>query len=121
MEKATYNKRTVGKQKEKEACAYLEKHGYQIICSNFRCKFGEVDIIAKEGEYLVFIEVKYRKNAKNGMPQEAVNFPKQKRITITAKYYLCQNGLGDNTPCRFDVVEVLDKEIKVIKNAFEAK
>ena len=74
----TYNKRQIGTEKEKLAGAYLEQNGYEIIEYNFRCKQGEIDIVAKDGEYLVFCEVKYRSNIKKGTPFEAVDYKKQR-------------------------------------------
>ena len=103
---------------EKKACEYLISLGYQIIEQNFHCKVGEIDIIARDGSYLVFAEVKYRKNASYGMPQEAVNYAKQKKISQTAGYYLMIKHMQENVSVRFDVVSVLEDEVTVIKNAF---
>ena len=113
------NKRAVGNQYEKLAGAFLEQAGYEIIAYNFRCRQGEIDIIAKDGEYLVFAEVKYRKTEAAGTPFEAVNRKKQQTISKVAAYYCLIHGMGEMTPCRFDVVSVCGTEIKVIKNAFE--
>ena len=114
----TYNKRQIGTEKEKLAGAYLEKNGYEIIEYNFRCKQGEIDIVAKDGEYLVFCEIKYRSNTKNGTPFEAVDYKKQRVISRCALFYIAKHRIND-VPCRFDVVSVTDKEIQVLKNAFE--
>ncbi len=113
------NKRAVGNQYEKLAGAFLEQAGYEIIEYNFRCRQGEIDIIAKDGAYLVFAEVKYRKTGKVGSPLEAVNWKKQQTISKVAAYYCLTHGIGETAPCRFDVVSVCGTEIKVIKNAFE--
>lgn len=118
MEKTTYNKRTIGSRKEKQAGAYLETLGYQIVLYNYRCRFGEIDIIAKDGDALVFCEVKYRKTEKSGHPLEAVDSKKQRVISKCAMYYNTTNGLS-YLPCRFDVVGILGEQIEVIKNAFE--
>ncbi len=107
-----------GNRGEAKACDYLRKQGYQIIKQNYRCKVGEVDIIARDGEYLVFVEVKYRKNAIHGMPQESVTFAKQKKISATAGYYMMTHHIKENTSVRFDVISVLDEEVALIKNAF---
>ena len=107
-----------GNQGEAKACDYLRKQGYHIIKQNYRCKVGEVDIVAKEGDYLVFVEVKYRKNASHGMPQESVTFAKQKKISAAAGYYLMSHNVRENVSVRFDVVSVLGDEITLIKNAF---
>lgn len=113
------NKRAVGTTYEKRAGAYLERQGYEIVAYNFRCRLGEIDIIARDGSYLVFAEVKYRRNAANGNPFEAVNDKKQRIISRTAAYYCLTHGYGETMPCRFDVVAVLGDEIMVVKNAFE--
>ena len=112
------NKRQIGTEKEKLAGAYLEQNGYEIIEYNFRCRQGEIDIIAKDGDYLVFCEVKYRSSIKSGTPFEAVDYKKQRIISRCALFYITKRRLGD-IPCRFDVISVTDKEINVLKNAFD--
>ncbi|MGN1267155.1 MAG: YraN family protein [Dorea sp.] len=114
----TYNKRKIGAEHEKEAGAYLEKMGYEILTYNYRTRQGEIDIVAKDGEYLVFCEVKYRSGTKSGHPSEAVNYKKQKNLSRCALYYIMKETTGD-IPCRFDVVSVCGKEITVLKNAFD--
>ena len=116
------NKRKIGTTYEKRAAAYLQEQGFVIVEQNFFCRNGEIDIIAKDGTYLVFIEVKYRRDHTCGSPLEAVNAKKQKRICRTAFYYCSIHGYGDWTPCRFDVIAVEgDGTIVHIKNAFEFK
>lgn len=114
-----YNKRKLGAQAEQAVCAYLELHGFQILETNYRCKQGEVDVIARDHEYYVFIEVKYRNTTQYGLPQEAVGIFKQRRISKSALYYLYSHGLGENTPVRFDVAAILGNKITYMKNAFE--
>lgn len=115
------NKKNIGNKAENIAKSFLESKGYIIITSNFFTKLGEIDIIASDNDYLVFVEVKYRKSLKNGLPREAVNYKKQLHIIKTAQYYLMKNNIY-NTNCRFDVVEIfgnLEKpEINLIQNAF---
>lgn len=113
------NKRAIGTAYEKQAGEYLIQQGYEIVEYNFRCRQGEIDIIARDGEYLVFAEVKYRKNTGSGSPLEAVNVKKQQIISRVASYYCLTHGLGESTPCRFDVVAILGDEISLIRNAFE--
>ena len=113
------NKRAVGAAYEKQAGAYLEEQGYRILACNFRCRSGEIDIIAKDGAYLVFVEVKYRQDLKRGDPLEAVDYRKRKRISRAAACYCLKYGYGETTPCRFDVVSVLGETIHVVKHAFE--
>lgn len=113
------NKREIGASYEKIAADYLKKHGYEILEYNYRNRNGEIDLIAREGEYLCFVEVKYRKNGANGSPFEAVNRKKQKVISKVAKYYLLTHGDSEWTPCRFDVVGITGMEIELVQNAFE--
>ena len=103
---------------EARAADYLRKKGYEIVGANYRCRFGEIDLIAQKGRYLVFVEVKYRKNGESGMPEEAVNVRKQRAISRAALMYLAGHGLGTDTPCRFDVVAVEAGEIRIYENAF---
>lgn len=114
-----FSSKTVGLEYEKKAAAYLLQQGYKILQRNYRCKMGEIDIIARDGEYLCFIEVKYRKTEKFQGALGAVNPGKQQRISKAALYYLMEKGYRDDTPCRFDVVGITPKEIQLIKNAFK--
>ena len=118
MEK--YNK-TIGNYGEEEATKFLIKNKYKIIERNYSCKFGEIDIIAKDKNILVFVEVKSRTNDRYGTPATAINYYKKKNIIKTAQMYIQKNKL-QNEFCRFDVVEVLlenaDNNIRLIKNAF---
>lgn len=104
---------------EQIALKYLLKKGAQILHSNYRIKIGEVDIIAKINNELVFVEVKSRSTLKFGYPSEAVNYKKKRRISNVAQYYILANNLH-NIPIRFDVIEVYfnDKKINHIINAF---
>ncbi len=115
-----YNKRSVGSQFEQIAVQYLMERGYVIITQNFQCRTGEIDIIAKESGYLVFVEVKYRINTTKGLPQEAINSRKMQKITRTAEYYMLTKHISMDTPCRFDAVIILNEEISLIQDAFEA-
>ena len=89
---------------EDAAAAFLKKKGYKIVEQNYRNKIGEIDIIAKNKENLVFVEVKTRKSEKFGTPAEAVTYYKKQKIVNTAKWYLSYNPTELNI--RFDVVEV---------------
>lgn len=113
-----YNKRRIGSEQEKYGIEYLIKQGYTIIETNFFCRSGEIDIIARHKGYLVFIEVKYRATNRFGNPEEAVNGRKQQHIIRAARFYLLRHGYSEETPCRFDVVVILGKEIRVIEDAF---
>lgn len=111
------NKRHIGSQYERMAAEYLEKQGVVILEQNYHARQGEIDIIGKDKDYLIFVEVKYRKNAESGDPAEAVTSWKQRHIRMTAQYYLYSHRYGD-IPCRFDVVSILDHEILWIQDAF---
>lgn len=114
------NKRKVGADKERIAAGYLENLGYEIVETNFYSRAGELDLILRDGAYLVFAEVKYRADARSGHPLEAVTKAKQKNIIRTARYYLYRNGYPEDMPCRFDVIAILGEEITHLKGAFEA-
>lgn len=103
-----YVKQTIGKFGEKVTCEYLEKNNYKVIDKNFRCSWGEIDVIAYDikNNEVVFFEVKTRTNFNYGFPSEAVNKIKQKHILNSAKYYLYCKGLEDKF-VRFDVIEIV--------------
>lgn len=111
------NKRAIGSEGEAQAVQYLIQAGCSIIMTNFTCKIGEIDIIAKERDTVLFIEVKWRKNDKMGRPYEAVNYHKQKKVIKSAMLYAQQKQIYDK-PMRFDVIEIIGEEILWLKNAF---
>lgn len=111
------NNRTIGTKYEKIAGNYLEEQGYKIISYNYRCPLGEIDIIAKDKEEIVFVEVKYRKNLTMGSPLEAVTVRKQNIINKCAQYYLVRNFKYEIS-CRFDVIGIINDEIIHVKYAF---
>lgn len=113
------NNREVGTNFEQKAADYLVNNGYQILHRNFRCKIGEIDLIAKSEGYLCFIEVKYRSGTSKGYPAEAITLNKMRRITRTAQFYMLLHKIPQESPCRFDAVVILDHEISLIKNAFD--
>ncbi len=114
--KKQFNK-VLGLKGELEACEYLKKNKYKVLEKNYKNKLGEIDIIAKKKDVLVFIEVKARDTLSFGGPSEAVNLIKQRKIKNVASLFLLQNHI-ENKPLRFDVIEVIDKEINHIENAF---
>ena len=114
------NKRQIGTAYEQLAAAYLMEQGYEIVTLNYRIRTGEIDIIAKDGAYLVFVEVKYRASAACGSALEAVDYRKQQSILRVAQYYMVSHGYGTQTNCRFDVVAIQGTEITLIQNAFGA-
>ena len=90
-----------------------------MIERNLYCRFGEIDLVAYDGEYLCFIEVKYRSGIDYGLPEEAVDQRKIKKISKCAFYYCYKNRLGTDRSIRFDVVSIEGEDIRLIKNAFE--
>ena len=105
------------------ATKFLKKSGYKILELNYRTPLGEIDIIAKDKETIVFVEVKTRSSKKFGLPGEAVNYQKQRHIRNSALYYLKSKGLLDKVSARFDVISILmsnitDYEIEHLQNAF---
>lgn len=109
-----------GQAAEQIAAEYLTAKGLKLITSNYRSRFGEIDLVMQDGGSLVFIEVRLRKNKTFGGAEESITASKQHKIVITAEYYLQQHG---SQACRFDAL-LMDKadtkSITWIKNAFEA-
>lgn len=115
----------LGKEAEELAVRFLSgSKGYRILERNYRCPFGEVDIIAFDKGVLAFVEVKGRSSLRYGYPSEAVNSRKRQKILRAASYYLQKKGLEGKVPVRFDVVCLLFREGKaafeLIKGAFSA-
>lgn len=111
-----------GKLAELKACEYLQKKHYKLVDTNYRSRFGEIDLIMKKGKYICFIEVKMRNNKSIASPAEFVDKIKQEKIAVTASIYL-QSNPTELQP-RFDIVEVFSennriKSIKHLENAFQ--
>jgi len=111
----------LGKMGEMLAKSYLEKKGYTILEQNFRMRYGEIDIIAKFQDEIVFIEVKTRSGTEHGLPCEAVNKAKQRKIHRAANYYLLVTDCSCSA-CRIDIIEILiinsKPFLRQISNAF---
>jgi putative endonuclease len=111
-----------GEKGEAIAVQQLKKEGYKILEANYLTKLGEIDIIAKDKNTIVFVEVKARRSVNFGSPKEAVSIQKQKKISMVALYYL-KTTKQMTTKARFDVVAVnLNRDkprVEIIKNAFE--
>lgn len=114
------NKRRTGKHYEEIAGAYLKKQGYKILQYNFHCRYAEIDIIALDGNVLVFCEIKYRSRMDMCQTLESVDLRKQQRISLAALFYMRRFPNMD-LPCRFDVIGISGNNISLIKNAFEFK
>lgn len=115
---ADKNKRQLGADKEQLAAEYLTARGMNILERNFRNRQGEIDIIGRHGQYLVFVEVKFRSGTDMGMAVEAVGIRKQRQICKVADYYRMMHHLGDNTAVRYDVLAIQGEDIQWIQNAF---
>ena len=115
---SSMNNRATGNRMERQAGAFLERQGYQVLQYNLYSRHGEIDIVAREGRYLVFVEVKYRKDGRMGDPGEAVGARKQHRICKAAQYYLLCKGMRTGMPCRFDVIAIKGEDIELIRDAF---
>ncbi len=112
------NNRKKGRNYELKTAEYLQNNSFQILDMNYNCRFGEVDIIAKEQEELVFIEVKYRMNDKYGHPSEAINFYKKRNIINVSRWYIHENKLYE-TNIRYDVAIWLNGKLEYYKGAFD--
>ena len=112
-----FYKKFLGRAGEIKAADFLKKEGYKILKTNYKTYLGEIDIIAKDGEYVVFIEVKTRSSEDFGAPSEAVNSRKIDKYYKVASEYLQSQGKIDS-PCRFDVIEIENGQINHIIDAF---
>lgn len=113
------NKRKTGSDYELLAARYLEAKGYRILEHSFRCRSGEIDLIAWDPQgYLVFAEVKYRAGAAAGRPEEAVTPAKQRTISRVADYYRVRHQTDLSVPCRFDVIAIEKRTVRHNINAF---
>ena len=106
-----------GKESEDRAAAELERRGYLIVERNYRCKLGEIDIVARDGKALVFVEVRSRADGSCGSAAETVTPAKQKRIARVAAAYL-DSRQPELDECRFDVVGITGDELIIITDAF---
>lgn len=113
------NKRMIGLQGEKQGVLFLQKNGYKILDSNFYTRYGEIDLVAKENNDTVFIEIKLRRSKEYGMPSESVNTNKQQKIVKAALQYIKKFNLFTEN-IRFDVLAIGPgyEEIEIIKSAF---
>ncbi|MDD3831285.1 MAG: YraN family protein [Clostridia bacterium] len=103
---------------EAQAVCYLKKNRYKIIECNYTCPLGEIDIVAQKNDIVVFVEVKSRSSDTFGMPYEAINYVKQRKIINCARHYIVSNQLYD-IQVRFDCISILDGIITHIIDAFE--
>ncbi len=110
----------VGEDKERLAAAFLAARGLRLIARNYRCRYGEVDLIMADGGALVFVEVRYRADSRFGRPEQTVDAYKQRRLMAAAQHYL--QAHPSTLPCRFDVVAIgAGDRIQWFQNAFSAE
>ena len=110
-----YSRLDIAKTGESLAVAHLSARGYNILERNYRAVRGEIDLIAQDGDFIVFVEVKTRRSLRFGLPQTAVTTQKQRQISKVALAYLQAKNLFD-TPCRFDVIAIhVSPELELLK------
>lgn len=109
--------KAIGDTGEARAAQYLKTQGMQIIATNFRVKGGEIDLIARQGAYTVFVEVRLRTRSDYGGAAESITRTKQRRIILAARHWLHRHG---DTPCRFDCVLIEGGQMQWLQDAFSA-
>lgn len=109
---------TVGHPSEEKACHFLQKQGLTLLTKNYRCVFGEIDLVMQDNSILVFIEVRFRAYTAYGDTFESIDGRKQEKLLKSATHYLQKKHLIDKIDCRFDVVGLTNHSIDWIKDAF---
>ena len=110
-------KAAIGAAQEQAACRYLERHGLRLLARNHRCRHGEIDLVMRDADTLVFVEVRYRRGGRFGTAADSVDIHKQRRLAAAAGHYLQSHP--SPLPCRFDVVAIgAGDQIDWIRNAF---
>jgi putative endonuclease len=97
---------TIGKSAEEFANLYLQRHGLTLVCRNYRCKYGEIDLIMQDKKTTVFVEVRFRRSHRYGSGAETVDHHKQRKLLATAAHYLQNHNEAAKRPCRFDVLSL---------------
>lgn len=117
------NQNNAGLEAEKLAATYLMNHGLKIVAQNYHCRFGEIDLIMKDGKTLVFVEIRLRSNNKFGSAAASITPQKQQKFILTAQHYLQEYSRQGDCLCCFDVI-LMDKadanHIDWVRNAFDA-
>ena len=112
---------TQGQAAEQQACGYLTEHGLTLVARNYRCRMGELDLIMRDADALVFVEVRSRRAGRHGSPAESITAIKQHRLQRAAAHYLQRHPV--DAPCRFDVVGITrdagKTHIEWIRDAFQ--
>jgi putative endonuclease len=114
--------KALGSKGEELAVRHLKKRGFKVIERNYHCPAGEIDLVAREKNTLVFVEIKARSSSDFGLPQEAVDRFKQEKLIKAARSYMAERHLSEDIPARFDVVAIhlapAGPHIELIKDAF---
>ncbi|MCC5792803.1 MAG: YraN family protein [Legionellaceae bacterium] len=121
VHKGTINRREQGQWAEEQACCYLQAQGLALLARNYRCAFGEIDLIMRDGALLVFVEVRQRRSPAFGGAKASVSWHKQQKIQKTAAHFLLQHRSMRSLACRFDVIALEGQhrpELQWLQNAF---
>ena len=124
MEEITRQKKELGRKGENIALKFLLEKGYQLVAKNYNChKFGELDLVMRDGKYLVFVEVRTKKNTIHGTPIESIDYLKRRQIEKMANLYMTKEKVPEDTFCRFDVIGIIapdngEPKIEHIQDAF---
>lgn len=116
-------KSLLGRRAEELAAAELKRRGCEVIETNYRCRYGEIDIIAQNGRTIIFVEVRSRRSTEPAYPSESVTRKKQSKLILTAQHYLSAKNYPSDQDCRFDVIAVNFEQgkpvaVEVIEDAF---
>jgi putative endonuclease len=114
----TLDKKSLGALAEQKACDFLTANGLTLITRNYRCAYGEIDLIMQDGEDIVFVEVRSRTRSDYGYAEETVDHIKQRKLLKTASHFLQHKNWLDTVNSRFDVIGFLNSNIEWIKDAF---
>lgn len=122
-----FNKQGFGRAQEAKAAQYLRAQGLKLLCKNYHCRFGEIDLVMADSQTLVFVEVRFRRTAQYGSAIATVTQTKQRKIRLTAADYLQRHPRYSACPCRFDVIGLstacesiaANSSIDWIKDAFQ--
>lgn len=112
-----------GRLAEEQALHYLQERGFKLVKKNYSCRLGEIDLIMRDREYLVFIEVRSRSHSGYGDGAASISYAKRQKIIKTTSHFLLMNQLQDKYPLRFDVISIDGKlgSISWIENAFDTQ
>lgn len=117
--KISTDKQGIGSQAEEDALQFLLRNGLNLLERNYRCRFGEIDLIMQDGDELVFVEIRKRKNMDFGGAAQSVSYAKQSRLIKTAKHFLMK--YRHPPACRFDVIAMEGDKCQWLKNVIEAE